>query len=148
MFLCEEGWWVAEYFAHLTFSLLHEEERSWHVFREARLTTVSVHPRLAATPSLPRRDFVCSSCMCDFTDTKREIAVGFGLVRPSSPLLSISHGAVMRKSQIGFASRVFGRAATISPGLFRAARTLSSPPPLFPFSSVDAAKREVSSSVL
>ena len=36
MFLCEEGWWVAEYFAHLTFSLLHEEERSWHVFREAR----------------------------------------------------------------------------------------------------------------
>ena len=87
--------------------------------------------------------------MCDFTDTKREIAVGFGLVRPSSLLvLSISHGAVMRKSQIGFASRVFGRAATISPGLFRAVRTLSSPPPLFPFSSVDAAKREVSSAVL
>ena len=87
--------------------------------------------------------------MCDFTDTKREIAVGF--VRPSSLLLSISHdgaAAVMRKSQIGFASRVFGRAAAISPGLFRAVRTLSSPPPLFPFSSVDAAKREVSSSVL
>ena len=65
--------------------------------------------------------------------------------------LSISHGAaaVMRKSQIGFASRLlFSEERPFPPGFFMRALSSPRPLPLFSFSSVDAAKREVSSSVL